>query len=136
MTELSLEEGKAIVAAYDFIPFARIIDVGDGHGTLAAMIAQSAPQTHVTMFDLSHVVEGTTKQLVTNVPTPRIATIAGNFFDYVLGPTNLCVLKYIIHNWEDTESIHILTKMPGGTGGRWLGACVRGSLHQNHRIYR
>lgn len=110
MTQFSQEEGAAIVAAYDFSPFAHITDVGGGHGTLATMIAQSVPQAQVTVFDLPQVIEGTAKQLAIDIPTANITTAAGDFFDQVPGPTDLCVLKYVIHDWEDAEAIRILTK--------------------------
>ena len=110
MTQFSMEAGAAIVEAYDFSPFAHITDVGGGHGTLAMMIAQSAPSVHVTVFDLPHVIEGTTKHLGTNVSTANITTMAGSFFDQVPKPTNLCILRHILHDWEDAEATRILTR--------------------------
>ncbi len=110
MTGLSLANGAAIVEAYDFSSFARITDVGGGHGTLAAMIAQSAPNANVTVFDLPHVIQRTAKRLAAEFPAAKITTVAGDFLDKVPGPTDLCVLNNLIHDWDDDNAKRILTK--------------------------
>ena len=43
------------------------------------MIAQSAPNTQVTGFDVPSVIAGPTKHLATDVPDTKIATVAGHF---------------------------------------------------------
>ena len=48
MTGLSLVDGAAIVSAYDFSGLNRIVDVGDGYGTLVMMISQVVPKATVT----------------------------------------------------------------------------------------
>jgi hypothetical protein len=51
MSGLSLTDGIAIVQSYDFSRFGRVIDVGGGHGTLAAMISRAAPKARVRVLD-------------------------------------------------------------------------------------
>lgn len=108
MTELSSAEGPAIVQAYDFSQFSRIIEVGGGHGALALLIVQKIPQTRVTVFDLPQVIEGTKERLSAGGPNGRIDLRSGSFFDSVPGPADLCVLKHVLHDWDDESARRIL----------------------------
>jgi SAM-dependent methyltransferase len=121
MTGFSLNEGTAIVQSYDFSRFSRIIDVGGGHGTLAAMISRAAPQARVQVLDLPHVVEGTKKRLEGS-GLKNSEAIAGSFLETVPGPVDLCVLKNIIHDWDDAISSRILSNCRNALaeGGRVL----------------
>ncbi len=119
MTGLSLADGEAIVGAYDFASYSRITDVAGGHGALAQRIATAAPEAQVTVFDLPHVVDGTARRLSSLPEGSRIGTIAGSFFEAVPGPTDLCVMKHIIHDWDDEKAATILRNCrralaPGG----------------------
>ena len=74
MTGLSLAEGAAIVQAYDFSQFGRIVDAGGGHDVLATMISRAVPRASVTVFDFLYVIEGTKKRLEDENLTDKIAT--------------------------------------------------------------
>lgn len=108
MTGLSLADGAAIIQAYDFSQVNRVVDVGGGHGTLAMMMARAAPGATVTVFDLPHVIEGAKKRFAEENPDGRLHAVAGSFLDEVPGPTDLCVLKHIIHDWDDESARRIL----------------------------
>ena len=122
MSGLSEADGVAIVQAYDFSKFRSVIDVGGGHGTLAIMIARAAPTVRVRIVDLPRVIDGTQKRIEEEGLKGRIESIAGSFFDQVPEPADLCVLKHIIHDWDDDRSRHILTNCRNALekGGRIL----------------
>jgi hypothetical protein len=46
------ERSQCRIAAHDFAPAARIVDVGGGTGALLATILQAYPQTSGVVFDL------------------------------------------------------------------------------------
>lgn len=108
MAGLSDADGPAIVQAYDFSRFGKIIDVGGGHGTLAMLIAESAPHARVTAFDLPHVIEGATERLSEEGLFGRIDLKSGSFIEGVPEPADLCVLKHILHDWDDETARRIL----------------------------
>ena len=108
MAGLSAADGAAILQAYEFSKFNRIIDAGGGHGTLATLIAREAPQAGVTVFDLPHVIEGTRNWLSAEGLSQRIGLKGGSFFHSVPGPADLCVLKHILHDWDDESARRIL----------------------------
>jgi SAM-dependent methyltransferase len=109
MSGLSLADGAAIIQSYDFSRFGRIIDVGGGHGTLATMIARAAPKASVRVLDRPKVIKGTKKRIEDDGLEGRIEAVTGNFLETVPGAADLCVLKNIIHDWDDDVSARILT---------------------------
>lgn len=107
MTGFSLSDGAAIRENFDFSRFRRIVDVGGGHGALAAMMSSASPEATVTVFDLPHVIEGTAERVKDS--GGRVNATAGNFLESVPGPTDLFVLKWILHDWSDEAAIRILS---------------------------
>lgn len=109
MTGLSAAAADAIVGAFDFTPYRRIVDVGGGHGFLALAIARAAPEAEVTVLDLPHVVEGTRRRIEEANTHDRVRAVEGSFFEAVPGPADLCIMKHIIHDWDDAEATTILS---------------------------
>jgi SAM-dependent methyltransferase len=122
MAGLSAAEGTAIVKAYDFAPFERIVDVGGGHGTLATVIADKAVRASVAVFDLPHVVQDANERLSGAAASARIEYLTGSFFESLPGPTDLFILKHVLHDWDDDSSRKILTNCRDSLrlGGRVL----------------
>ncbi len=119
MTGHSLAAGAAILSAYDFSPFRRIIDVGGGHGSLSVMIAKAAPAASIVVFDLPHVVEGARQNIAGAGLEARISTAGGTFLEALPGKADLCVLKHILHLVDDAAAARILSNCraalePGG----------------------
>ncbi|XP_068316697.1 trans-resveratrol di-O-methyltransferase-like [Pyrus communis] len=80
-----------------------LVDVGGGTGTMAKAIANAFPNINCTVFDQPHVVadlEGTTHNL---------GFAGGDMFDKI-PPANAILLKWILHDWNDEESVKILKK--------------------------
>ena len=88
---------------------------------LAAMIARAVPNAKVAVFDLPHVIAGTKERLQDDGGPDNLEAIGGSFMERVAGPADLCVLKHIIHDWDDETSRRI------------LGNC-RGALNQGGRV--
>jgi hypothetical protein len=117
MAALSAANGPAIVKAYDFAPFERIIDVGGGHGTLATLIAEKAVRASVAVFDLPYVIQDANERLSGTAAPARIEYLTGSFFESLPGPTDLFILKHILHDWDDDSSRRILTNCREALGG-------------------
>jgi hypothetical protein len=96
-----------LLGAYDFDRFGTIVDVGGGNGTLLAAILERHPGTRGILFDQPHVVEAAAAVLAP--VADRARRIGGSFFESVPEGGDAYVLKWIIHDWEDAESIQILT---------------------------
>src|SRR5262249_28474617 len=55
MAELTTQVSTAVVTAYDFSRFSKIVDVGGGNGTLILSILQANPEISGILFELPHV---------------------------------------------------------------------------------
>ena len=108
MAELSEADGPAIIGAYDFGPFHSIVDVGGGNGTLAQLIAGKAPHANVTVLDFPHVIESARERWSEDGVSKRIHLNGSSFLDGVPGPADLCILKHILHDWNDETALRIL----------------------------
>jgi hypothetical protein len=108
MASMSMGEGKAIVAAYDFSKTDILIDIGGGHGALAAAILTTCPQVHAILFDLPFVIEGARGHLVELGIANRCELLAGDFFKSIPSGGDTYTLKDIIHDWDDDHAITIL----------------------------
>jgi hypothetical protein len=101
---------RALLDAYDFGRFETIVDVGGGNGTLLAALRARYPSLRGVIFDQPHVVAGID-------PGDGIDVVGGSFFDSVPDGGDAYVLKWILHDWEDEQSVAILrtVRRTGGT---------------------
>jgi len=107
MTSGSAQRLPAILAAYDFAQFERIVDVGGGHGALLAGILSASPKTRGVLFDLPNVVAGAEPLRVQGL-AERCEIAGGDFFESVPVGGDAYVLSRVIHDWDDTAGLKIL----------------------------
>jgi len=108
MRSLTGGVNASILAAYDFGRFETIVDVAGGNGTLIAALLGAHPDTRGILFDQEHVVSGAEPVLREAGVLDRCKVVAGSFFESVPTGGDAYVLKSIVHDWEDAESIAIL----------------------------
>lgn len=107
MTSLSTAASAAVVNAYDFAGINRLVDVGGGHGFLLASILQQYPQMSGVLFDAPSVVEGAKDVIDGHGVSERCDAVGGDFFTSVPAG-DACIIKHIIHNWDDERAATIL----------------------------
>jgi hypothetical protein len=103
MTARSHKDIAAVIQAYDFPIFHSIADIGGGRGHLLEAVLAVAPNAKGVLFDLPYSIEAA-RSLVSE----RIALQAGDFFKDPLPACEAYLLKSVIHDWSDKESIAIL----------------------------
>ncbi|WP_327637274.1 acetylserotonin O-methyltransferase [Kribbella sp. NBC_00482] len=107
MTSMSETQADAVVDAYDFSRFETLVDVGGGRGRLLTGVLSRYPSVRGVLFDQPDVVAGAHDLLSAAGLSDRCLVVGGNFFDSVPeGDAHL--LKAVIHDWADAESIEIL----------------------------
>nr|GME02559.1 trans-resveratrol di-O-methyltransferase-like [Ipomoea batatas] len=79
-----------------------VVDVGGGIGTAAKIIVDAFPDLKCTVFDLPHVVHGLKG-------TKNLDYVGGDMF-VSIPPGDAILLKWILHDWSDEESVKILKK--------------------------
>ena len=107
-TSMTQQDAAAVVSAYDFREYARVVDVGGGHGALTAAILRACPSTIAVLFDQPAVIEGAKQRLREEGLTDRCTCIAGDFFESVPEGGDAYVLKDIVHDWDDDRAMAIL----------------------------
>jgi predicted O-methyltransferase YrrM len=99
---------SAVVAAYDFSPFGKIVDVGGGNGALIAAILKQQPRSTGVNFDLPPSAERAKQNLGAQGLAGRCEVVGGDFFESVPAGGDAYALKMILHDWDDARSIAIL----------------------------
>jgi hypothetical protein len=118
MTSLTANEAPAIVAAYDFSQFERIVDIGGGGATLLMEILRAHDRVAGVVFDLAHVAERARVELAANGFDSRCAVVSGSFFESVPSGGDAYILKYILHDWDDTDCARILDRCRAAMDGQ------------------
>ncbi|XAR72583.1 Trans-resveratrol di-O-methyltransferase [Bertholletia excelsa] len=79
-----------------------LVDVGGGTGTVAKSIADAYPHLKCTVLDLPHVVTGLEG-------SKNLNYVGGDMFE-AIPRADAILLKWILHDWSDEESIKILKR--------------------------
>ena len=108
MTNLSKMAVPAVVEAYDFSGAETLVDIAGGHGLLLAGILKANPNLKGVLFDLQFVIENAGELLEAEGVRDRVETATGDFFEAVTPGGNIYMMKHIIHDWNDEQSIKIL----------------------------
>ena len=122
MTGLTSVVNAAVVEAYDFRAFRRVVDVGGGHGGFLTAVLNASPEAAGVLFDSPQVVEGAHALLESQGIAGRCEVVGGDFFEGVPRGGDLYALKWIIHDWDDAQSARILRNVRAAMsdGGRLI----------------
>jgi SAM-dependent methyltransferase len=108
MAEASQLAADAVVAAYDIAPFARVVDVGGGYGTLLTAILRANPTVQGVLFDHPEVVAGARARLEAAGVADRCELIGGDFFTAVPEGGDVYILSRVLMDHDDARSREIL----------------------------
>ena len=96
-----------IVSAYDFSPFARIVDVGGGAGVLLSRILEVHSASTGIVYDIPAITQKASAYLARRGLSGRAEVIAGDFFAAV-PRGDLLVLMAVLHAWDNERAALIL----------------------------
>lgn len=108
MTDSSRQVAQAVLAAYDFGQFARLVDVGGGQGAFLAAVLAQCPGVQGVLFDQPHVVAGADRVLQAAGVADRCRVVGGSFFESVPDGGDGYMLKAVLHDWDDEPAVAIL----------------------------
>jgi SAM-dependent methyltransferase len=96
-----------------------VMDLGGGHGELLIEVLRARPGLRGVLFDLEHAVAGAHAHLRNAGMAARVTVTPGDFFEALPGPLDVVLLKSVLHDWDDADSVHILQRAhdalaPGG----------------------
>ena len=108
MAELTRRWVGAILTTHDFSQTRRIVDIGGGNGVLLSAILAAFPQAEGIVFDTAAGITGAARRLEEAGVLQRCRIVAGDFFDAVPQDADTYILKSVLHDWSDDESIAIV----------------------------
>ncbi len=108
MTADARRNAEAVLAAYDFGRFRRVVDVGGGQGALLAAILARHSGARGVLFDLPHVVPSAQPMLNAAGVADRCEVVGGDFFQSVPAGGDAYVLRNVVLDWTDAQVTAIL----------------------------
>lgn len=109
MTSFSAAVAEAVSSAYNFSEAKTIADIAGGHGILLAKVLQKNPNAKGVLFEQPQVLEGNI--LEQEGVAERCETVSGDFFAEIPVVADIYLMKFIIHDWNDEQSIQILSNL-------------------------
>ncbi len=104
MRDLSASISPAVAASFDWSRFPVIADIGGGIGSQLSSILDAHPSCRGILFDQPEVVAEAPED-------GRIERVSGDFFKEVPVQAEAYVMRWILHDWSDEESVALLTNV-------------------------
>lgn len=122
MVSVHGRETAAMIDAYDFSQLGTLADVGGGNGSLLREVLARTPGLTGWLCDLPGVLQRAQPLIAASGLADRMRTIPTNFFEEVPAGANAYLMRHIIHDWTDEQSVQILgnVRKAIGPGGRLL----------------
>jgi hypothetical protein len=117
MTGVHGRETGAMLDAYDFTGIRTLADIGGGNGSVITAILHKYPALQGLIFDRPGVLARTQANLEAAGLAQRCQLVAGNFFESVPAGADAYLLRHIIHDWDDAQSLTILRHCRTAMGG-------------------
>jgi hypothetical protein len=111
MTDFSKSIANAVAATYNFSEAETIADIAGGHGLLLATVLKTNPRAKGVLFDQPQVIAGANNVLQREGVADRVETVSGDFFSSIPVKADIYLMKFIIHDWNDEQSIEILQNL-------------------------
>lgn len=108
MSGMTAQAEAALHDAYSFEGIGTIIDVGGGHGGFITSILKRNPNMRGILFDSPQVIEGAKSAVAESGVADHLQVVGGDFFQSVPEGGNAIVMKWIIHDWNDEQSVAIM----------------------------
>lgn len=108
MTGIHGAETAAMIDAYDFAQFGTVVDIGGGNGTVIRTVLEKNPKVQGILYDMPHVVERARPALEESNVGDRLKLVGGSFFESAPPGGDAYMMRHIIHDWYDPESLTIL----------------------------
>jgi O-methyltransferase domain/Dimerisation domain len=128
MSAGSRNVAPAIIAAYDFARFARIVDVGGANGAFLAAILTASPRSTGVVFDLPHVVREAAAVIRAAGLEGRCETAEGSYFNAVPPGGDAYILKSVLMDATDEEAGTILQNVRTAMGARGTLLVIEGLI--------
>jgi hypothetical protein len=108
MVSVHGRETSAMVEAYDFSEIGTLADVGGGNGSVLRGVLAKNPNVRGMLCDLPGVLERAQPLIAAEGLAGRLQTFPTNFFEAVPPGADVYMMRHIIHDWTEEQSLIIL----------------------------
>jgi SAM-dependent methyltransferase len=103
----SVGVAEALARALDTSTVDHVVDIGGASGTIVAALLAANPALRGTILERADVVPRAEAALAKLGLSSRCRAVAGDFL-YSVPEADLYILKVILHDWDDQQSVSIL----------------------------
>ena len=111
-----LSEARALAQAFDFSESRRIVDVGGGQGTLLVEVLSEWGHLTGVLLERPSAAERARMAFDEAGLSDRCESRVGDFFIAIPNDADVCVLKHIIHSWDDATATDLLRRCAEAVG--------------------
>lgn len=108
MTGLAAIWAPSVVSNYDFSGCRSLMDLGGGSGLLLACILKAHPTLQGILVDRPAALHSAREQSFWDGLRNRVRFKAGDFFESVPCGFDACLMRNILHDWDDAQARSIL----------------------------
>lgn len=111
MTGSTEHDNEEVFRLHAFRPFDIAVDVGGSHGVLLMTLLGKFPNARGILFDLPETIASASDTIANSGMANRIEAVSGDFFKAVPAGADLYLLKQVLHDWSDEQSVAILSSI-------------------------
>jgi hypothetical protein len=108
MTALFGRVHAAVVKAYPFSGFRKVVDVGGGNGFLITLILKANPHLTGVLFEIPAMIQDAKRNIEAAGLTARCKTVGGDFLESIPEGGDAYLLAHVIDSFDDDGSVSIL----------------------------
>jgi SAM-dependent methyltransferase len=108
MSNLSTMIAEEVTRVLDTSTAEHVVDIGGASGAIISALLDGSPALRGTILELADVAPRARAALAKRGLSSRCQVVEGDFFKAV-PPADIYVLKQIIHDWDNEQSVRILS---------------------------
>lgn len=121
-------QARALADAFDFTRVRRVADVGGGRGTLLVELLSRFPSLEGVLVERPAAASLARESVRDAGLDLRVSILEGDFFEVMPEGIDACVIKHVIHNWDDARASALLARCARAVGPKGVVLVVEGLL--------
>lgn len=126
-------QARALAELFDFSKVSRVADIGGGRGTLLVEVLRRWTHLEGVLLERGGAVTLAQKAFVEAGLSARCVAREGDFFEAVPAGVDVCVVKHVVHNWDDARASQLLRGCAKAVGPEGHVLVVEGLLLPGNR---
>lgn len=116
MSDLARNVHGPAIAQFDFGPYASVMDIGGGTGTMLAGVLRANPHLRGLLLDLKETVEQAPEVLEGAGVVDRVMRIGGNYLEHVPAGADVYMVSLIFQDVDDERGLRLLQNVRRALG--------------------